>query len=201
MAEHNIQINFPALIGYCRANAPQLEKFTKQAKHGELARLALLPSPDIGGMTIAVEPFATGYRDGQKLFADHLVLVGESPDAASSKNVALLQRLDEAGNLVCLSARSNGKIFGYLVYVLGPSLESPDTRQAQQTTFYADPAVPGLGLRIERAGLRALAERGVDEVWFQAGVRGDGQRMGTMFRRVGAAEAGAAYRLNLNELD
>ena len=44
-----------------------------------------------------------------------------------------------------------------------------------------------------------LRQRGVAEVWFRDGTRGDGGRMGTMFRRVGAAPAGALWRLDLSQ--
>jgi len=95
------------------------------------------------------------------------------------------------------TARSNGRMFGYLMTIIGPSLASGTTTSATHTTFYADPSFPGLGLKLQREALAMLKERGVDEIVWEAGKRGSGPRLGAMYRRLGAAEHGETYRLQL----
>jgi hypothetical protein len=52
-------------------------------------------------------------------------------------------------------------------------------------------------MKLQRASLAALRERGVDEVVMRAGHRGSGPRLGTIYRRLGAEEFGNLYRLEL----
>jgi hypothetical protein len=145
------------------------------------------------------EPFEQWYRDGRELFAEHLVRVGEVPDNHAIKNLPLLRVLDAAGALHITTARSNGRMFGYLATLVGPSLESIDGVWATNTFFYASPAIRGLGMKLQRASIAALRERGVDEVFMLAGPRGDGPRMGGLYRRLGAEDSGQFYRLPLTD--
>ena len=52
-------------------------------------------------------------------------------------------------------------------------------------------------MKLQRAAIETLQARGVNEVFFRAGVRGSGPRMGAMYRRLGAADDGQLYKLNL----
>ena len=153
---------------------------------------------EFDGVTFQVEPFREFYRDAEPLFREHLTQVGESPDDHARKNLSLLQMLDDTGGLQCLTARVNGRMFGYLMTVIGPSLESPDDLRGEHTTFFASPAIRGLGMRLQRAALEKLRERGVGEVIMWAGQRGSGPRLGTFYRRLGAEDfERRLYKLNL----
>lgn len=88
-------------------------------------------------------------------------------------------------------------MFGYLMSVVAPSLDSPDVMLAEHTIFYASPQISGLGMKLQRAALDALRARGVNEVFMRAGQRGSGPRLGTFYRRIGAEEFGQMYRLDL----
>jgi hypothetical protein len=197
LAPLNIQAPIWPILRHFTAFRPQMERAAKIAKQAMLRDLALWPAKPIEGMVFHVEQFAKFYEDGQRLFADHAFEVGEPPDAFASKNVPLMKALDEMGGMQIMTARSNGRMFGYLMAEICPSRESRNIMSAVQTAFYASPAVPGLGMRLERESMRRLAERGVNEVWFRAGPRGDGPRMGSVYRRLGAAEEGTLYRMTL----
>ena len=201
MSRANIQIDFHAMVRYMAANRAPLETLRKQMKHLTLRQMTARPMADIAGMVIEPEPFEVGYADktAQELFADHLVLVGESPDAAHTKNIALHEQMEKMGRQVCIAARSNGRVFGYMVLILSPSFESPDIRRATQTTFYADPSVPGLGLRMARRAVEIMKDRGYDEIIWQDGVRGTGGRNNVIFRRLGSEEQGTVWRLKLEQ--
>lgn len=193
----NLQCDFPALMRYAGAYRAQVEKMADVAAHTMRVDLMARRGVELEGVTLAEEDFATWRRDGISLFEEHAVQVGEGPDAHKGKNEALLSRLHDLGNLQIVTARSNGRMFGYLVTVLSPSLESPDIKTAVHTVFFGSPEFPGLGMKLQRYALDRLKSRGVDEVFFRAGPRGSGPRMAAMFRRLGATDDGQLYRLNL----
>lgn len=197
LAGMNLQIDFAQMLRYYQAYQPQLDKLAKIAKHKCLAAMSSEPIVEIEGMTIQQEPFMQAYMDGQKMYADHCVLVGEAPDSYQYKNLALMQQLDETGHLQVTTARCNGRLFGYLVATISPSLESPETTAGIHTMFFCDPSVKGLGMKLQRASVEALRERGVDEIYFHAGVRGSGPRLGTIYKRLGAEQFGSVYKLSL----
>jgi hypothetical protein len=176
-----------------------LEKLGEQAKHKILSDLSLkqnrLVPPE--GITIKQEPFENFIRDCQPLFEQHCVKVGESSEQWREKNLPLMKFFDDNGLLQIMMARSNGRVFGYLMTIISPSLEDKTTVIGTHSTFYADPSFPGLGLKLQRAANQNLKLGGVDEVYMQAGIRGDGKRLGVIYERQGAEPIGQMYRLNL----
>lgn len=198
IAPLNLQTDMAALVRYARAFQPQLDKLTKTARHASIAAMRPRDRP-LDGMTIAPEPFDDFLRDGAPLFERHLIEVGEAPDAWRDKNLPRMRALDGAGGLQVMTARSNGRMFGYLMTIISPSLEATDVISAQHLTFYASKDVPGLGMKLQRAAIDVLRERGVDELFLRAGVRGDGPRMGVLYRRLGSEDFGQMFRLDLKD--
>lgn len=193
----NIQVSMASFIYYTEAFRPQMERLAKTATHAIRADLALrrVAAPD--GITFQQEPFDAWFRDAQSLISEHLVQVDEAPDNAMSKNLALMDALDKMGNMQIVTARSNGRMFGYLMTVLSPSLESPGLKSSVHTTFFASKECPGLGIKLQREALIGLKERGIDEVFMRAGPRGSGPKMGALYQRLGAEKDGELFRLNL----
>lgn len=191
----NLQISLPHLMRYYEAHASQLAKLAKQAKHRILSFMSR--PAEIDGVTFQHEPFEQFYRDAKPLFAEHLVQTDQSPEDHIHKNLPVLQRLDEVGALQTMTARSNGRMFGYLMTVIGPSLDAQDRLAGFHMIFFASPDIRGLGMKLQRVALEALRERGVAEVQMRAGHRGSGPRLGTFYRRLGAEEFGQLYRLEL----
>lgn len=195
----NLQADMPALIRYMLAYQPQLEKVAAMVRQKTLVTLHARPVVAPDGITIQAEPFATFFADAQELFRDHLVSVGESPDVAASKNIPLMQKMDDLGGMQVMTARSNGRIFGYLMTLIGPCWEDQKKTTAVHTTFYADKGFPGLGLKLQRAALAALKCRGIDELYMRAGPRGAGPRSSAIYRRLGALPDGELFKLELQE--
>jgi len=193
----NIQIDLRVLARRVRAYQPQLAKLAAQAKHRTIATMKP-EAGDFDGVSFQVEPFARFYRDAEPLFREHLTQTEQSPEDHARKNLPLLQMLDDIGALQCLTARVNGRMFGYLMTVIGPSLDSPEVMQGEHTIFFASSAVRHLGMRLQRTALEKLRERGVHEVIMRAGHRGSGPRLGTFYRRLGAEPFGQYYRMELN---
>jgi hypothetical protein len=169
----NIQCSVPAMIRYVFAHRFQLEKTVAQTKQRILADIhAAKPVHVADGLTIQCEPFDDAYRDGQRLFAEHCSTIGEGANSFSNKNIELLRTLDGLGALQMMTARSNGRMFGYLMTVLSPSFETPNMSVATHMAFYASPDFPGLGLKLQRASLDVLRQRDdIGKVFFRAGVR------------------------------
>lgn len=199
LAPQNIQADMVAMLRYCAAYRPALEKLTSIAKHQSLSIMAQHPLPDNGGLTFQEEGFEAWRRDGRALFEEHLVLVGEAPDGWTLKNIPLMQQLHGAGRMQIMTARCNGRMVGYLVSLISPSMASEGIVSASHTTFFASPDFPGVGMKLQRSALSTLKGKGVDEVFMQDGIRGSGGRLHSMYRRLGAEDNGTLYRLDLKE--
>lgn len=192
----NMQVNVPAMVRYFHAHQAQLANAARQAKQAMLAKFISRPVAS-DRFTFQQESFRSFLRDGTALFAEHLIAVGEAPNAYDEKNLPLLQKLDDIGALQITTARSNGRMFGYLMTIVCPSLESVSKTEALNTTFYASRHAPGIGIKLQRASLAALRTRGVDSVTFRAGTRGGGPRMGALYRRLGAEDFGQLFTLDI----
>ena len=195
----NLQVDLGIILRYYQAHLPQLENLARQAKQKILRKLQRRATIEANGITIQQEGFESFFQDSQTLFARHLVEVGEAPNAFLEKNLELMRKLDSIGAMQITTARANGRVFGYLMALIAPSLERTDVTDALHLTFYADSAVPGLGLKLQRASANALRERGVDDLYLRAGVRGDGARMSTLYRRLGSENFGQLFKLALKE--
>lgn len=193
----NIQCSMPGLMRYCAAYKAPMDKMAASAKQACLAVLAQRKFKEPDGFTIQEEPFDTFVADGAKIFAEHSLAVDEKPDSYLTKNIPLMRRLAELGNLQVITARSNGRMFGYLMAILSPSLEHRDLRMAVHTAFFVSRDAPPLGLKLQRASIEALKKKNVEEIWFRAGTRGSGPKVETLYRRLGAEEDGKMFRLNL----
>jgi hypothetical protein len=188
--------NLAAQVRYCRAYLPQLQKLARAAKHRILTDMAPRVEPP-EGFTFQDEPFDRWYRDAVPLFRDHMAQTGQGIEDWARKNIPLGRRLDDAGAMQIITARSNGRMFGYLMAVISPTLDDPDALMAQHMPVFASPDCPGLGMKLQRASIEALRRKGVTEVVGRAGTVGSGPRLGIAYRRLGFEDAGQLYRLDL----
>lgn len=192
----NLQINLPHQMNYMMMYEPQLTKLAKQIKHKTIQNMQ--PDIEIDGITFVDEPdFDIALRDGHKLLEDHCVLIDQTPDDVDKKNVPLLKALFENGNLQILSARSNGRMFGYIMTIIGPTMESTTELRAEHTIFYADESFKGLGKQLQKEAVNLLKQKGISEIHARAGVRGDGPRLAAMYRRMGAESLGEMFKFRL----
>jgi hypothetical protein len=197
----NMQIDLSHLTRYFAAHRPQVEKLIKIAKHRSLAAMSRRAVEPPEGFTFQHEPARQFHADARDLIAQHFCQIGEAPDTGENGNWPLIYEMDDRGLIQTMTARSNGRIFGYLQTAMGPAFETPDITQAWHTLFYASPDTHGLGMKLQRAALSRLREIGVGEVIMRAGVRGDGPRLGTLYRRLGAEGIGDMYRVGLSTWD
>ena len=200
LAPVNIQANMFALMRYMIAYAPAVEKMAAMAKRKLLSAMALRRPVEPSGVTFQEENFDSWLKDAKTLIEDHLVVIAEAPDSWKRKNLDLMRNIHDIGAMQIMTARSNGRMFGYLMTLIAPSLTSSELTSATNTAFYASPEFPGLGAKIQRASLAALKKKGVGEVFFEAGQRGSGPRLSVLYKRLGAQEHGQAFRMQLAEI-
>jgi hypothetical protein len=196
VAPLNLQINQSHMLRHFMARKPQLDKLAKIAKHRCLATMKRQPR-EADGVTFQHEPFREFWREVSPLISEHAVQAGEAPDYWQTFNVPMMEALDDAGMLQTMTARMNGRMFGYLMTMFGPTIEAPGMIEAWHTIFFASLDMPGIGMRLQRAAVDALRERGVHQIIMRAGHRASGPRLGTFYRRMGADEMGMLYRLEL----
>lgn len=193
----NLQTNFANTLRYYGAYRPQLDKLAGLAKHESLR--AIRPTVRMHEeFTIQQESLDDWYRDGTTLFCEHMVKTGQAVGDYARKNWAVMRAIDQMGFMSITTARSNGRMFGYLMAVISPSLDDPSVLSAMHLPFFVSDAARGLGMKLQRASIEALRAKGVGEVFFKAGVRGDGPRLGAIYRRLGASSVGEMHRLQLD---
>jgi hypothetical protein len=199
LAKMNLQTNLQTTLKYLSAFQPQLERLALLAKQRQLTMLQWR-APRSTTVTFQQESLSQFISDGQQLFAEHAAAVGEAADSYQYKNIPEMQRLEDEGNLLITTARSNGRMFGYLMAQLGPSLEDPLVRIAAHGLFYTSSHIPRLGLKLQRASVVALRERGVSKIHLGTGQRAQGDRLDILYRRLGAEEYSRMFVLDTRSL-
>lgn len=203
LAGVNIQCDFPALVRYAAAFAPQMREAARrglfQLRHSRQTGRPRVLSEHPDGITIQVEQWSSFLVDAEALFREHCVAVGEPEDQFLRKNHPLGRQLEKLGRWHVVTARSNGRMLGYLVSIISQSTEAVGLTIATQTLFFAsqDAQRSNLPLRLQRAAIEDLRKRGIGEVYMRAGVRGGGPKLGVLYRRLGAEEFGSLYKLGL----
>jgi hypothetical protein len=195
----NVQCDMRAYMRLCDAFRPALDKLGKVAKHRTLTQMALRKAKTPDGFTFQTERFDDWLDDAAHLLAEHHFQIGESPDNWRNKNIPLLRALDDLGAMQITTARSNGRMFGYLMTLITPSLVTEGVMTAVNTAFFADPSAPGVGLKLQREALASFREKGIGQVFWETNTVGGGDRIGAIYKRLGAEEKGSVYRLNLAE--
>ncbi len=152
---------------------------------------------ELDGLAVREERWAAFWPDAQELIAEHSAEIGPRDGVPLQVNTALFEKLDEVGALQTATARSNGRMFGYLLTILCPSLENPAFRVATQTAFFVSKDARGAGWKLLKESVGMLQAKGVHEVQMRAGVRGSGPRLGVLYRRLGAVDHGQLYSLML----
>ena len=197
----NLQINLPAMLRYEDAYAPQLRVAEAMCKRNILTgmrRRRALTASD--GITIQEELYENAWPDAQALMAEHCVEVGEEPDNYTRKNVAMFQRLADVGAWQIITARSNGRMLGYLSAVIGPSLEFVEPVCTQLSLFVSrDARGLGLHIKLQEAAIQAARDKGMRQIIMRAGIRGAGKKLGVLYRRFGAQDNGQMFMLDLKE--
>lgn len=198
ISPRNVQADMPALMRYMMAYQPQLQKVADQIKCLTIADLTRKTYGGPADVVIQQVSFETFDKECRKLIAEHASLVGHPANKYESMNLPLLRVIDQIGCLQVTTAKCNGRLVGYLMSHLSPSVEFPDRTEAIHSVFFVSPDFRGLGRQLQLSANAALRERGVNDLYLRAGTRGSGPYLGPFYERLGAEPAGALYRLTLN---
>ena len=196
----NLQCSMPHIIRYYNAHYDVLDRLAREATRAlRRPKRPILGEPDADGVTIQEEALHPFMEDAAPLFAEHCRAVGEPEDEWKRKNLPLIEKMAGLGLWQIMTARCNGRVFGYLTTIVGPSLEHENFLVGTQTLFYASSDAPGrgLGLKLQRAAIEGLKRRGVKQVVMRAGVRGSGDRLDVLYRRLHAKPFGELYTLSI----
>lgn len=196
----NLQTSMVGLMRYMRAYQPQMEKLTDNARRLALANMRPRKVIQRDDVTLQEETCDVWFRDGTRLFEEHASQLGESSDGYLRKNWPLMQAMDRLGAMQIMTARCNGRMVGYYVCYIAPATDDISVLSALHISIFVSRDFTGLGLRLQRASIEALRQKGVGEVCFRAGVKADGARMGAIYQRAGAEYIGQMYRLPLKKV-
>lgn len=194
----NVQIDLDAAMRYLWTHMTPLARLNYAAKVQMMADLQSKPRPRFeDGLVISEEKFDPSWPEAQKMAEEHCLAVGQPPDEWTRNNIELLYKMDAVGKLQILTARSNGQLFGYLMTMLGETVDQAGAKSATHTLFFASDRWPGAGLKLQREALVRLKEKGFDEVLMRSGFNG-GDKVEILYKRIGATFDGKIFRVQLN---
>ena len=199
----NVQTDMRALMRYARTFDAQMNGAarvcTSYFRNANRLRARNILRQDDDGVVIQEEPLAMFWSDGQELFREHCKIVGEPEDQFLRKNLPLINHLEAMRSWQFVTARQDGKMLGYLASIVVPSIEREGLITATQNLLFVSPSAgkANLSLRLQRASIAALEKRGIGEIHMRAGIRGSGDRLGILYRRLGAKPFGELYKLVL----
>lgn len=186
-------------VRYAHAHLPRFLKLARSARQRILVNMERPTTIPTDGFTIQEEHIEDWFRDAKPLIREHMIATGQDVDDYRQKNEPMLRKLGEMGAMQVITARANGRMFGYLMTVIGPSLDAEDRTEALHLPFFVSKDCPGgIGMKLQRAAIEALRAKGVHDVFARAGVRGSGPRLGIVYRRLGFEEFGTMYRRDLS---
>lgn len=195
LAPINMQVSIPHMTSYFLAYAPQIEKLRRIAAHRSIAAMAR--PVGLNGVVYAREPWARFIADAPRLLSLHCEMAGEAPDGWTRTNLPMFEAMDRQGALHIVTARSNGLMCAYHMASLSGGYDAIDRLDAEQILLFADPAYPGLGLKMARAAVAELRIAGAKHLLLQAGSVASGPRYAAICRRLGAMSIGERFLLEL----
>lgn len=153
-------------------------------------------------IAIRWESFRTMWPDAKSLIAAHFNEV--EGDLAEKRPCGIVSntmtQLDDMGVMKCSTARIDGRLVGYMTWMLTPDLESNGTLKADQGGIYVSPEAPragmfGLSYHMLKFCVPELRAMGVQFLFLHHRLLGRGKNLGVMFRRFGATEIKHEYYL------
>ena len=198
MVPMNLQSDLRETLRRCHIFRAQHDKAAAMCRRWTVARMGPRKVVSRDDVTIQQETCDDWFRDGTRLFEEHSLELGEPPDGFLRKNWPVMRAMDQMGCMQIMTARCNGRMVGYYVCYIAPATDDIAIGlSALHISVFVSPDFKGIAPRLQRASIEALRHRGVGEICFRAGVKADGERMGAMYRRVGAEPMGQIYRLQL----
>jgi GNAT superfamily N-acetyltransferase len=97
-------------------------------------------------IVFAVEPFETIYADGKALFSAHWQEIAKDKEVMwLNEDTEFYLLRDKTKELLCISARDDGKLFGYFFWFLHTHPHYRHVLVAQSDIYYVNPSYRGSG--------------------------------------------------------
>lgn len=199
MAPINIQINMRTMLRYAVSHAPQTLRLAEQAKQQMLSDLHQGSGFIADGITISEESFDAYFPRAIQEIREHAVRIGLGSDYPDQMNFEMMKQQADTGCLQTVIARCNGRVLGYLLTVLQSCFNNKNILAAHHGTIWASNETRGLSLRMYRVSNDLLRQKGYGEIIYRAGPIGDGPRLVSAFKRLGAEPCGYLYRQDIQE--
>lgn len=149
-------------------------------------------------VTIQIEPFAVFLRDAMDLLVAHRAEAGEFEEQPVDPDFDMAQDLADKGQLILATARTGDEMIGYLVFIIGPIVETKGILVGFQNIFYVRPDHrTTLGPRLHAAARAELKRMGVTRLVLRSGVKAVAERQEILFKRLGARYMGSMFSLTL----
>jgi hypothetical protein len=196
----NLQRDLFHQFRYLQANATQVQRLAKQAK--QLCLQKFLRSPVGMEFSYQIEDFPSWFAEAKDMLRSHCELVGErvanpTDDFGTNLDWGILQRLHSQGDVFITTARSNGKLFGYLVTMINSDPLAVGEREGLQSIFYSTLPKSGLGIGMQRESFQHLRKLGVQRAIIRDGLRESAGALGRMALRLGGESYGQLYKIEL----
>jgi GNAT superfamily N-acetyltransferase len=150
-------------------------------------------------VSVAFESWSMLWPECEPLMYEHWKEVRENrANLPFAVNCEVAQRLDDAGAMICLGARYQGDLIGYLIWFITPNMESVGFLQATLGPFFVLPEHEGTGYKLWSLGLERLREIGVKTAHVHCSAVGKRrEKVKQFWRLVGAKPYEATYELVL----
>lgn len=187
LAGVNIQCDMADRVALSVERTPQMTRTMSEAR--------LLMAP----VTYQEETWGQMRDDAMPLFQEHFDEADSFPGRELDINFDIIDAMNRAGVLQIMTARAGGALVGYLAFTVEPGIACRTMTFASQNAFFVRKPWRGVtGLRLHRAAIKKLRERGdIDELILRAGVAGSGPKLAPLFKRMGASDHGHQFRLRL----
>ncbi len=117
---------------------------------------------EVKGVTFTREKLTDLRDEGEKMFLEHWREANVDASLPLDPDWALYERMEELDMEVCVVARADGRLVGYAVYLIVPTLHYRH-KAGVADVFYIEPAYRKgwVGIELFRVVERLLRERGV----------------------------------------
>jgi hypothetical protein len=193
LSKINVQIDVPAFLQYLADNRIRIENLKRDARR-------------IGGdgdVVIGTEAWDSLWPEIDGLFAEHFNEV--EGDLAQNRpydlNEPEMRNVNKKGFLRITTARVDGMLAGYCMWMASDDVESKGIRKADHGPWFVKPEYAHLllGPKLFDASIADLKIIGVKCAFPHHRLNGRGAKLGAFFRRRGAIETQRTYSLWLGE--
>lgn len=116
-------------------------------------------------MEFKKENFTDSFDESIPLLFEHWEEIAHYPDIKLDPDVKKYTALQESGSLRVFTARVEGKLVGYSVYIVGHNIHYRESLQAKQDVIFIHKDHRGLGFKFIKFCDDQLREEGVQAVY------------------------------------